>query len=118
LSTDTGAIHPRGELYIKGNSVMKGYFKNPELTKAVLDDEGWYKVGDLATILPNGSIQVIDRITEYKKLQNGQFVSPQKLETIYVKAPLVSQICLEINSKYNHLVAVISVDQEKVEAFS
>jgi long-subunit acyl-CoA synthetase (AMP-forming) len=35
---------------------MKGYFKNPELTKKVLDDEGWLKVGDLAVLNPNGSL--------------------------------------------------------------
>ena len=68
LNTDTRAANPRGELFIKGNSVMKGYFKDPELTATVLDKEGWFKVGDLVTMLPNGALQIIDRVHEYKKL--------------------------------------------------
>jgi long-chain acyl-CoA synthetase len=76
LNTDTRAALPRGELYIKGNSVMKGYFKDPDLTNKVLDKDGWFRVGDLVTILPNGAIQIIDRVEEYKKLQNGQYIAP------------------------------------------
>lgn len=110
LNSDTGAAMPRGELYIKGNSIMKGYFKDPESTKQVLDDEGWFKVGDLCVILPNGAIQVVERVKEFKKLQNGQFVAPQKLESIYVNAPMVNQICVAVNPKFNHLVAVVIVD--------
>lgn len=56
LNTDTRAALPRGELYIKGNSVMKGYFKDPDLTAKVLDKDGWFRVGDLVVMLPNGAI--------------------------------------------------------------
>jgi long-chain acyl-CoA synthetase len=115
MITDTKAVLPRGELYIKGNSVMKGYFKDPDLTSKVLDKDGWFRVGDLVTMLPNGAIQVIDRVEEYKKLQNGQFIAPQKLETIYLNAPLVHQICIEVNPKYSHLVAVITLNQDKMQ---
>ena len=47
---------------------MRGYYKDPEKTKAVLDDDGWYKVGDLAIMLPNGAFQIIERVQEFKKL--------------------------------------------------
>ena len=80
---------PRGELFIKGNSIMKGYFKDPELTAKVLDKDGWFRVGDLVMMLPNGALQIIDRVKEFTKLQNGQFIAPQKLETIYLNASLV-----------------------------
>lgn len=62
LNCITDAIQPQGELYIKGNSVMKGYFKNPELTQQVLDQDGWLKIGDLAILLPNGAFQIIERV--------------------------------------------------------
>ena len=66
FSTDQNP--PTGELYVKGNSVCKGYFKNPELTAQAIDEEGWLKIGDIATLNPNGSLNLIDRMTEYKKL--------------------------------------------------
>ena len=74
LSTDDNT--PMGEIYIKGNAVFKGYFKNPEQTSLVLDEHGWLKVGDIGILNPNGSIKILDRIGEIKKLQNGQFVVP------------------------------------------
>jgi long-chain acyl-CoA synthetase len=39
-----------GELYVKGNSVFKGYFKRPELTKQVIGEDGWLKLGDIAIL--------------------------------------------------------------------
>ena len=56
LNTDTRADIPRGELHIKGNSIMKGYFKDPELTAKVIDKDGWFRVGDLVKVFPNGAI--------------------------------------------------------------
>ena len=73
LSTDDP---PRGEICIKGNSVFKGYFRNPELTKTVLDEDGWLHLGDVVAVLPNGVIQVIDRVAQMCLLQNGLFVAP------------------------------------------
>jgi len=69
LSTDDTT--PTGAIYIKGNSVFKGYFKNPEETRMVLDNQGWLKVGDVGILNPNGSIKILDRLGEIKKLQNG-----------------------------------------------
>ena len=118
LGCYTDSSTPTGEIFIKGNSVFKGYFKNPRETTKVLDDEGWLKVGDVGILNKNGSIKIVDRVTEMKKLQNGQFISPQKLENIYANAPLVNQICIDINSNYNFLVAVISVVEEKMLQFA
>ena len=76
LSCYTDSSTPCGEIFIKGNSVFKGYFKNPRETAKVLDDDGWLKVGDIGILNKNGSIKIVDRVTEMKKLQNGQFISP------------------------------------------
>ena len=66
LSTDDDI--PKGELYLKGNNVFKGYFKNPEITKLVLDADGWLRLGDAGTLNANGSISIIERIGEMRKL--------------------------------------------------
>lgn len=59
---------------------MKGYFKDPEKTKEILGEDGWLKIGDVGILNKNGSIQILDRLTEMKKLQSGQFIAPAKLE--------------------------------------
>jgi len=63
-------------VYIKGNSVFKGYYKNPKLTAETIDENGWLRVGDVAILKRNGAIKLIDRLQEMVKLQNGQFISP------------------------------------------
>ena len=55
-------------MYVKGNSVFQGYFKNPTLTAQVIDENGWLRVGDLALLHKNGAIEIIERVDELKKL--------------------------------------------------
>lgn len=71
VDTIVDTQQPIGELYLKGNSVMHGYYKNPELTKTVMDQDGWLKVGDVVKILNNGALEIVERVEEFKKLQNG-----------------------------------------------
>lgn len=114
LGIFTDSTPPTGCIHIKGNSVMKGYFKDPEQTKLVLDDNGWLKVGDIGILNKNGSIKVLDRLTEMKKLQSGQFIAPSKLENIYMHVPMVNQIYVDVNSQYNFLVAIVTLAEDKL----
>ena len=59
---------PSGEIYVKGNSVFKGYFKNLKMTKEVIDKDGWLKVGDIGILNANGSIKIVERVKEMTKL--------------------------------------------------
>lgn len=118
LGLSTDSEQPRGEIYLKGNSVFKGYFKNPAITKLVLDEDGWLRLGDAGILNPNGSISIIERIGEMKKLQNGYFIAPQKLENIYAGVPMINQIYVDVNSSYNFCVAIIHLDQEKLLQFA
>lgn len=47
---------PKGEIFIRGNSIFKGYYKNFELTKSVLDENGWLKLNDIGILNLNGSL--------------------------------------------------------------
>ena len=101
-------------MFVKGNSVFAGYFKNPDLTAEAVDHDGWLRVGDVGKLLPNGAIVLIDRVKEVRKTQNGQFVAPARLEAIYVNVPLVNQIYIDINSSYSFIVAVVTLAEDKL----
>lgn len=102
---------------VKGNSVFMGYFKDPAMTAKVLDSDGWLHTGDIATLLPNGAIRLVDRIQEFKKLQHGEMISPLKLENIYVNTPIIDQICVDVNSNYSFLIAVVTLNLDKLKNF-
>ncbi len=68
-----------GELVVKGNNVMLGYYKRPEATAEVLD-RGWFSTGDLARINPNGSISVFGRTKSMIVAENGKKILPEELE--------------------------------------
>lgn len=118
LDCYTGGKNPAGQIYVKGNSVFAGYFKNPKMTMETVDADGWLRVGDVGKLLPNGAIVLIDRVKEVIKTQNGQFVAPARLEAIYVNVPLVNQIYIDINSKYSFIVAVVTVVEEKLKQYA
>ena len=77
-----------GEIMIRGNTVMKGYFKNEDATKEVMKD-GWFHSGDLAVIHPNGYIQVKDRSKDII-ISGGENISSVEIENIVTKHPAVS----------------------------
>ena len=95
LTTDNP---PRGEVCIKGNSVFKGYFRNPEQTAKVFDKDGWLHLGDVGAFIPGGCLQLIDRISSITKLQHGLYVAPQFLENVYGQSQAVAQVFVAVSS--------------------
>jgi fatty-acyl-CoA synthase len=77
-----------GEIMIRGNTVMKGYYKNEEATKLSLKN-GWFHSGDLAVIHPNGYIQVKDRSKDII-ISGGENISSVEIENIIIKHSAVS----------------------------
>ena len=77
-----------GEIMIRGNTVMKGYYKNEDSTQAAMK-EGWFHSGDLAVIHPNGYIQVKDRSKDII-ISGGENISSVEIENIIIKHPSVS----------------------------
>ncbi|EGV66553.1 acetyl-CoA synthetase-like protein [Yamadazyma tenuis ATCC 10573] len=71
------------ELLVRGATVTPGYFEDPEETAKAFQD-GWYSTGDVATVGKKGEITIIDRAKNFFKMSQGEYVSPERLENIYV----------------------------------
>ncbi|KAL1453515.1 hypothetical protein MTO96_043766 [Rhipicephalus appendiculatus] len=89
---DTGEkVGPRqyGELYFRIPSVMKGYYKNPELMKQFVDDDGWCRSGDIMYYDEDGRVYFVDRLKDIIKCQD-QPVSSMELESLLQSHPSVA----------------------------
>jgi long-chain acyl-CoA synthetase len=80
-----------GEILMKGPSLMVGYYKDPERTKEVIDENGWFHTGDIGKI-ENGVLWITDRKKEIFKLSTGKYVAPQIVENLFKESPLIEQI--------------------------
>lgn len=81
-----------GEILCKGPDVMLGYYNDPDLTKAVFDEDGWFHTGDIGHIEEDKFLMVTDREKEIFKLSNGKFIAPQIIENIFRESLLIDQI--------------------------
>ncbi|KAJ1946847.1 medium-chain fatty acid-CoA ligase faa2, partial [Linderina pennispora] len=102
---------PRGELLLKGDAIMTGYYKNDELTKESFKD-GWLYTGDIAQINPNGTISIIDRCKNIFKLSQGEYIAPDYLQIVYDRHSLVQQTFVHGDSNRSALVAIVVPDPE------
>lgn len=82
-----------GEVLIKGPNVMKGYFKHPELTEAVIK-EGWFYSGDLGCVDKDGYLFLTGRKKDVIVLSSGKNIYPEELEEYYGKSPYIKEICV------------------------
>ena len=101
-----------GELVCRGINVMKGYYKNQEATDAVLDEDGWFHTGDLATKSADGHFFVRGRSKNMLLGPNGQNIYPEEIEDKLNSLAMVNEsIVLQSNDK---LVALVHPDMEEV----
>jgi len=113
FSTDinpvTGVIEPRGELCFRGGTVFKGYFKNVEETKKLFDKDGWLHSSDVGVILTNkgNAIKIIDREKNLFKLNQGEFIAPDKVQAILTKSKYINQIFVYGENQYSYSVALV-----------
>lgn len=85
-------IGANDEILLKGDCVMKGYYKLPEQTKEAFTDDGFFRTGDAGKVDARGNILITDRIKELMKTSNGKYISPQNIERKVGKDNLIEQI--------------------------
>ena len=76
----TDKPYPRGELLLRGNTICKGYYNDPEETAKAFTEDGWFQTGDVAKIDEMGRFYIIDRKKNVLKLAQGEYVAPERLE--------------------------------------
>jgi len=111
--------YPRGELLLRGYTTFTGYFKNEEETKKSFTEDGWFKTGDIASVDELGRFSIIDRRKNVLKLAQGEYISPERIEGVYLSA------CNYLASAYVHgdsvqtfLVALFGVQPDIFAPFA
>ena len=93
-SYDTKLDPETGELLVKGPSVMKGYYNNPEKTAEVLEPDGWLHTGDIAEFDEDGRLYITGRIKNMIVLSGGKKVFPEEVEAVLELHPDFAEICV------------------------
>ena len=98
-----------GEILCKGPDVMIGYYNDPDLTKSVFDDDGWFHTGDIGYLEENRFLMVTDRKKEIFKLSNGKSIAPQLIENMFKESTIIDQIMV-VGEHEKFASALISPD--------
>lgn len=103
-----------GEIQVRGENVMVGYYKNPEATQEVFSEDGWLRTGDLGTIDDNGNIYIRGRSKSMILGASGQNIFPEEIETKLNNMPFILEsLIIERNKK---LVALVYADYEALDS--
>ncbi|MFP4470072.1 MAG: AMP-dependent synthetase/ligase [Bacteroidales bacterium] len=102
-----------GEILSRGPNLMLGYYKDPEYTREVIDDEGWFHTGDIGVMDDGKFLKITDRKKEIFKLSSGKYVAPQLIENKFKESIFIEQIMVVgenekfasalISPNFNHL---------------
>ncbi|CAF3830902.1 unnamed protein product [Rotaria sp. Silwood1] len=112
---------PRGELLTKTTQMFSGYINNPEETHAALTEDGFFRTGDIVELrtCQNGriDIRVIDRKKSFFKLSQGQFISPEFLQNIYIQSLFVEQIYIHGDLLSDSVSAVVVPNRKYAQTY-
>ena len=103
--------YPRGELLMRGPVIFQEYFRNPEETAKTIEADGWFHTGDIVEVDSMGRFKIIDRKKNVLKLAQGEYISPERIENVYMGSTnLLATAFVHGDPKEASLVAVFGVD--------
>jgi long-chain acyl-CoA synthetase len=95
-----------GEILVKGPNIMQGYYKQPELTAEVLEQDGWFHTGDIGELHEGNYLKITDRKKEMFKTSGGKYIAPQPMENKFKESSLIEQV-LVVGENKNYPAALI-----------
>ena len=111
--------NPRGELLIRGPCVFREYYKNPEETQKTIEPDGWFHTGDIVEVDNLGRFKIIDRKKNVLKLAQGEYISPERIENVYLGSTnLISNAYVHGDPQESALVGVFGIDLEAFPPFA
>lgn len=115
LNYSADSTPPQGEIWFRGQPVLKEYYLNPEETKKAFSPDGWFKTGDIGEFDEFGHLKIIDRVKNLVKLQGGEYIALEKLESVYRSSKAVQNIMVHGDSEHTRPIAVIFVNEPAVK---
>jgi long-chain acyl-CoA synthetase len=103
-----------GELWVKSPSLMKGYYKEPELTDTVITPDGWFKTGDLVKVSSSGRIFIKGRLKNVILTSSGENIYPEDIESLINNFRFVQE-SLVVEQK-GKLVAMVKINYDELES--
>lgn len=106
-------IAPDGEILVRGSVVFKEYYNNPEATKEVFTNDGWFCTGDIGEITARGFLKITDRKKELIVTSAGKNIAPQKLENLLKGSRFISQ-AIVFGDKQKYIAALLTLNEPEV----
>ena len=106
-----------GELLIRSETIFAGYFKDPDATAEVIDDEGWLRSGDIATISDDGFVTITDRKKDILVTAGGKNIAPQNLENDLKASHFISQAVV-VGDRRPYPAALVTLDAGEIERWA
>src|SRR5206468_10374125 len=104
-----------GEVQVRGPMIMQGYYKRPDATREVLDDEGWFSTGDIGYLDKDNYLFITDRKKDLIKTAGGKFVAPQPIENALKTSPYILN-AMVVGDQRKFVVALIVPNPATVSA--
>src|SRR6185312_11635595 len=105
-----------GEILVRGDNVMQGYWNDPEATVRTLAN-GWLHTGDIGRLDPDGYLRITDRKRDFIKNSGGEMISPARVEAALTLAPEIAQ-AMVFGDRRPYLVAVLVPDPDFAAAYA
>jgi long-chain acyl-CoA synthetase len=110
-------IADRGEVLVRSAGIFKGYFKNEEATREVLDADGWFRTGDAGFLDPRGHLVIIDRAKDVGALADGTAFAPQFIENKLKFSPYIRE-AVAFGHDRPYVTAMIAIDPSTVGSWA